>query len=135
MEMNNNGFNDGLNNNSLDVAILGASRNPERYSYMALERLMEAGHRVYPVNPALEEIIGVKVYHSLSEISAEINTLTVYVSPRHITSMIDEIVSIKPKRVILNPGTESEALKAALEKADITYIEACTLVMLSTDQF
>jgi len=121
--------------NSLNVAVLGASKNPERYSFLATERLKEAGHKVYPVNPALDELLGVKVYHSLKDIPVAVDTLTVYVSPKHIEPMIEEIVSIKPKRVILNPGAESLALKVALKKSNINYVEACTLVMLSTGRF
>lgn len=118
-----------------NVAILGASQKTERYSYKALKMLEEHDHRVYPVHPALEEIEGHKVYSTLSEIDDKIDTLTVYVSPKWIKDMIPAILELKPGRVILNPGTESEELKAELAAAGIPYQEACTLVLLRTGQF
>ena len=118
-----------------NVAILGASNKPNRYSYKALNMLMEYGHDVYPVHPVLESINDQKVFPSLTDIDSSIDTLTVYVGPQRIVPLIPSIVSLKPKRVILNPGTESEDLKTALENAGITYLEACTLVLLRTGQF
>ncbi len=118
-----------------NVAILGASQKPERYSYKALMMLNEHDHKVFPVHPALEKIEGHKVYGSLGEISEKIDTLTVYVSPKWIKDTIPAIIKLKPGRVILNPGTESEELKAALTEAGIPYLEACTLVLLRTGQF
>ncbi len=118
-----------------NVAILGASQKTERYSYKALQMLLEHNHAVYPVHPVLSEIEGHKVYHSLSAIEDEIDTLTVYVSPKWVEPLIDEIVEFKPGRVILNPGTESQPLKDALDAAGIPWLEACTLVLLRTGQF
>ncbi len=118
-----------------NVAILGASNKADRYSYKALNMLMEYGHSVYPVHPVLESINEQRVFPSLDDIDQSIDTLTVYVGPQRISPLIPSIVSLKPARVILNPGTESEELKAALEEADINYLEACTLVLLRTGQF
>jgi len=107
------------------VAVLGASANPDRYSNMAVRRLREAGHRVIPVNPALDTIEGLPVAKSLGDIREPIDTLTLYVGPQRLA----------PQRVIFNPGTESKDLAAALERANILHLEACTLVMLQTGQF
>ena len=63
------------------------------------------------------------------------DTLTVYVGPRHIGPLIDDIVVAGPRRVILNPGTESPELERVLERHGIPYLEACTLVLLATGQF
>ena len=118
-----------------NVAILGASQKTERYSYKALKMLEEHDHRVYPVHPTLKEIEGHAVYANLGEINDKIDTLTVYVSPKWIKDMIPAIVALKPGRVILNPGTESEELKDELSSAGIPFQEACTLVLLRTGQF
>jgi len=117
------------------VAVLGASQNPDRYSNMAVRRLREAGHRVIPVNPALEEIEGIPVAKSLGEIKDPIDTLTLYVGPQRSAPMIHDILRLAPKRVIFNPGTESKELATALDRANIPHLEACTLVMLQTGQF
>lgn len=117
------------------VAVLGASKKHERYSNKAVLLLKEHGHDVIPVNPIEERIEELPVAHSLKEIDGEVDTLTVYVGPRHIGEVIDDIVQLKPKRVILNPGTESEELKGALGSHNIPYLEACTLVLLKTGQY
>ena len=117
------------------VVVLGASKKPERYSYLCLKLLDEYNYEVIPVHPTLTEIEKFKVTNSLSEIKDEIGTLTLYIGPARITPLIKEIVELNPGRVILNPGTESDELKQALSGAGIKYIEACTLVMLKTNQF
>ena len=117
------------------VAVLGASNNPDRYSNMAVRRLRDAGHHVIPVNPALDEIEGLAVAKSLGDIVDPVDTLTLYVGPQRSLPMIEAILRLAPKRVIFNPGTESQDLTAALDRAHIPHLEACTLVMLQTGQF
>lgn len=119
----------------MKVAILGASKKPERYAYKAFKMLQNHDHQVIPVHPTLGELEGVPVSSSLENIDEPVDTLTVYVGPRFIGEEINKIVNLKPGRVILNPGTESPELMNALDKAEIPYLKACTLVMLSTDQF
>lgn len=97
--------------------------------------LLEYGHEVALVRPAGGVIEGIEAKRSLSEIEGDFDTLTVYVGPRNIVPTIQEIVAAAPKRVILNPGTESPELKAALDGAGIRWLEACTLVLLRTGQF
>ncbi|RYZ80846.1 MAG: CoA-binding protein, partial [Proteobacteria bacterium] len=58
------------------VAILGASKNPERYSYKAFEMLKEYGHTPLPINPGLDAIEGAKVYAKLTDITSPVDTLT-----------------------------------------------------------
>ena len=117
------------------VAVLGASNNPDRYSNMAVRRLRGAGHRVIPVNPALETIEDLPVVKSLGDIADPVDTLTLYVGPQRSAPMIEDILRLAPKRVIFNPGTESPELATALDRANIPHLEACTLVLLQTGQF
>jgi len=117
------------------VVVLGASNKKERYSYQAVMLLSEHNYDVIPVHPTIEEIEGHKVTNSLKDINEKIGTLTLYVGPSRIAPLIQEIVDLNPGRVILNPGTESDELKKALKNAGISFIEACSLVMLKTGQF
>lgn len=119
----------------MNVAVLGASSNPERYSNKAMRQLLAAGHRVFPVHPDGGEIEGLAVFPTLAEIDQALHTITVYVGPAHIKSLIPGIIAARPTRVIANPGAESMLLKAAVQAAGIEYLEACTLVLLSTRQF
>ena len=117
------------------VAVLGASPNPERYSFKAIRLLKEHGHRVLPINPAQSHIDGTEVVPSLADINTPVDTLTVYVGPAHLPALLPSILALKPGRVIFNPGTEHECAMAALDAAGIPYEEACTLVLLRTGQF
>jgi predicted CoA-binding protein len=117
------------------VAILGASNKPDRYAYKALVSLIEAGHTVIPITPTVEEINGIKCLKQINDISATVDTVTLYVRPEISSTMTDAFIKLKPKRVIFNPGTENSALAEVLTASGINVIEACTLVMLRTKQF
>ncbi|MDP2227264.1 MAG: CoA-binding protein [Moraxellaceae bacterium] len=117
------------------VAVLGASPNPDRYSNKAIRLLREHGHTVLPVNPAQTEIEGLAVVPSVDKLPRDIDTVTVYVSPRHSGGLLPGLIALHPKRVIFNPGAESAELIKGLRAADIQVEEACTLVLLRTRQF
>jgi hypothetical protein len=117
------------------VAILGASNKPDRYAYRAFTALRERGHEVLPVAPALNEIEGVGVVKTLAELSGPIDTLTLYVNPQISTAVAAEIIRARPGRVLFNPGTENPVLAGQLDRAGIAHEDACTLVLLATNQF
>lgn len=119
----------------MNVAILGASNKPERYSHQAVVLLAKKGHKVFPIHPALAEIDGRPVFKRLADISEPLDTVTMYVSPALSGGMADEILAAKPRRVIFNPGTENPELQDRLAAAGIVVVRACTLVMLRTGQF
>ena len=97
--------------------------------------LLEHGHDVFPVSPKGDDVLGQTGHTSLADLERDIDTLTVYVNPTRLAPLVDEILSLGPKRVILNPGTESDDVEASLSKAGIDVLRACTLVLLSTGQF
>jgi predicted CoA-binding protein len=117
------------------VVVLGASNQPERYSYLAVQMLQEHGHTVIPVHPALSEILGLPVVAELGKITQPVDTLTLYLGPERLEKLIPVLVKLKPGRVIFNPGTESASVQSALDAASIPWLEACTLVLLRTGQF
>lgn len=117
------------------VAILGASANPDRYAYRAAQRLLQAGHRVYGVNPQRPVLPDVAMAGAIGELPANIHTLTVYVSATKSSPMATAILGHNFTRVIFNPGSENPALASELRQAGVEVIEACTLVMLSTGEF
>ncbi len=117
------------------VAVIGASTKPDRYAYKAVALLQEKGHTPVPIAPAKQEIQGLKAYASISEVPDSIDTVTIYVRPQVLKELVDDIIAVKPQRVIMNPGTEDEQLRDRFEYAGITVVQACTLVMLSTGQF
>lgn len=122
-------------NKSENVAIIGASPKPERYALRAFEMLREYGHRPIPVNPAFTEVLGERCYSRIGDVLDEIDTVTLYLRKTRSDSLIDEIVSAKPRRIIMNPGAENPDLARRAEAAGIEVVEGCTLVMLRTGQF
>ncbi len=119
----------------MNVAVLGASNKPERYSYKAVMMLKEKGHTPYPVHPTLSELEGIKVFASLRQIPVALDVVTVYLRPEHHAALADEIVQSKPRRVIFNPGAENPWLAGRLQAAGIESLNACTLVLLKTGRF
>jgi predicted CoA-binding protein len=118
------------------VAVIGASSDSSRYSYKAMEMLEEYGHNPVPVHPREEEVLGHKVIHNLGELKdKKIDTITVYVNPAISDKYEKDMILVKPKRVIFNPGAENAKLSAALEKNGIKVENACTLVLLRTGQY
>ncbi len=119
----------------LNVAVLGASQNPERYSHKAVKMLNEHNYNVFPVHPSKRPIDGIECYASLSELPEAVDTITVYLGPQNSTPIIEEIINARPRRVILNPGAENPELQRKCEEAGIQVQQACTLVMIRTGQF
>jgi uncharacterized protein len=119
----------------MNVAVIGASNKPERYSYLAVKNLIEKGHKVFPIHPALDEVLGIKVYPSVKDIKESIDTITLYISPEASNSITEDIIKINPKRIIFNPGAENRSLLETAKNNGIDVIEACTLVMLKTGSF
>ncbi|MFO7937308.1 MAG: CoA-binding protein [Kiritimatiellia bacterium] len=124
-----------MNNGKQRVVVLGASPKPERYSNRAVRLLVEHGHEVLPVNPAVPVIEDLPVIHSLDDISGHVDTVTLYVAAGRSSPMADSLVGLHPDRVIFNPGAENPALKLQLESNGIRTEDACTLVLLNTEQF
>ncbi|HEY3601854.1 MAG TPA: CoA-binding protein [Chthoniobacterales bacterium] len=117
------------------VAVLGASPNPERYSNQAVRLLARYDYRPIPVNPAFEEIEGLTCFPNLAAIGEPVHTITLYVGPARSTSLMEEILAAGPRRIIMNPGAENDALAEAASSAGIEVVEGCTLVMLRTGLF
>lgn len=117
------------------VVVLGASANPDRYSFKAIERLRASNHEVIPIHPALEQIQGIPVTSSLKKVSGEVDSVTVYINPQRLAGLVDDLVALGPRRVVMNPGAESAEARSQLEAAGIEVVEGCTLVMLATGQW
>lgn len=114
--------------------VLGASPNPERYSYMATVMLLEKGHTVYPYGIKEGMIQSLPILQTWPS-SGAIKSLTLYLGPTAQEAYYDQIIALKPQRIIFNPGTENPTLVQLANAAGIETIEACTLVMLTTAQY
>ena len=114
--------------------ILGASTNPSRYSYLAANRLVKYGHSIINVGQKLGEVANQPIEKAL-KIHSDIHTLTIYIGTSGQKDLYNYILDTNPKRIIFNPGTENPELAKLANEKGIETIEACTLVMLSTNQY
>lgn len=114
--------------------VLGASNNPSRYSYKAMHRLVEAGHEAIPVGIKKGSVAGIQIRNDLPKIE-ELDTITLYLNPKRQEEYYDYIIGLKPKRIIFNPGTENLKLAQLAKKEGIETSNACTLVLLSINQY
>ncbi|OOV87413.1 hypothetical protein BTA35_0209145 [Oceanospirillum linum] len=117
------------------VVVLGASSKPERHSNQAVRLLKAYQHKVTAVNPAFDQIEQCPCVRQLADIHLPVDTLSLYRNAHQLANQIDEIIALKPKRIIFNPGTESWELQQALTKSGIFWQENCTLVMLRSGHF
>lgn len=123
-----------MNTTNKKTLILGASTNPSRYSYLALNRLRNAGHDVAAIGKKEETVADVQI-HKEPLPFADIDTVTMYLNPQNQKQYYDYIVSLHPKRIIFNPGAENEELEIIAAKNNIPTMQACTLVLLTTEQY
>lgn len=114
--------------------MLGASSNPSRYSYLAVEKLKAHGHAVVAVGRE-HGSIGTTTIDTDFPKTQDIDTLTLYLNPERQKEVYADILALKPKRIIFNPGTENPELEKLAQANGIQTEEACTLVLLSTGQY
>lgn len=118
----------------MKTLVLGASANKERYSYKAIHSLVDKSHQVVAIGA--KEGIAFDIPIEKEKIDFHgIDTVTLYLNPKIQEEYYEYIVSLKPRRVIFNPGTENPELYKILEKNNIESEVACTLVLLATNQF
>ena len=110
--------------------VLGASPNPNRYAYTAVQRLVNAGYEVVPLGIKSGEISGLPIENGLPKIE-EVDTVTIYLSKEKQKPYYDYILSLKPKRIIFNPGAENLEFAHMASVEGIEIDQACTLVMLA----
>jgi len=119
----------------MNVAVLGASAKPERYSHRAVARLLAQGHTVFPIHPSLHDVLGVQVFPKLPDVPVPLDTVTVYLAAEISSALADDLLAVHPRRVIFNPGAENPVLAASLRQHGIEVLEACTLVLLASGRF
>lgn len=114
--------------------VLGASPNPSRYSYLAVSRLAASGHSVTAIGKRIGKIndVDITIEHPNEK---NVDTVTLYLNPANQKQYYDYIISLHPKRLIFNPGTENDELAELADDNNIEALEACTLVLLSTGQY
>lgn len=123
-----------LDKTSKKTVVLGASSKIDRYSNRAVKQLIAHGHQVIPIGFENKKINGLQIETALLPIE-NVNTISLYLNPKRQEAYYDYILSLNPKRIIFNPGTENKDLEQLAKKQNIETIEACTLVMLSVGNY
>ena len=114
--------------------VLGASTNPGRYAYKAMKMLQRYGHPVVAVGKKKENLDSIPIETELLSFD-DVDTVTLYLNPMNQKQYYDYIISLQPKRVIFNPGTENPELYSLLKDNNIDIEVGCTLVMLSVGHY
>lgn len=123
-----------MDSNGKKTLVLGASANPARYSYLAINRLRNHNHPVVAIGRKPEKVSDVEVDTEQKPFD-NVDTVTLYLNPKNQEQYYDYILSLNPKRIIFNPGTENDELARLAHQKGIKTMEGCTLVMLSTGQY
>jgi predicted CoA-binding protein len=114
--------------------VIGASEKPERYSNRAIRALVAHHHDVVAIGLRNGEVAGIK-FDSEKKAFENIDTVTLYLGPQNQPEYYSYILSLKPHRVIFNPGTENPEFISKLKSAGVYPEIACTLVLLATGQY
>jgi uncharacterized protein len=116
--------------------VVGATANPGRYAFMAASMLNEYGHEIVPIGIKKETVLGKEILNLREKPTVtDIDTITLYIGPHNQPEWYEYLLSLKPKRIIFNPGTENDAFEKMAEDQNIEVVEGCTLVMLRSGQY
>jgi len=116
------------------TVVIGASPKPDRYSYKAVKMLQQHDHTVIACGFEHATIGNIPIETEWKKYEY-VDTVSLYLNPLRQKQYYEYILSLHPKRIIFNPGTENEELEALCKQQQIHALEACTLVLLSTHQF
>lgn len=121
---------------SKKTAIIGASENPNSYAFLAAMNLKSKSHDIVPLSIHEGEVANIKFQNlRVKPEIADIDTVTMYLNPSNQAEWENYILSLKPNRIIFNPGAENAPFANKAMKQGIETLNACTLVLLQTNQF
>ena len=118
------------------TVIVGATPNQSRYAFLAANMLREYDHDIVPMGIKKGKVAGEEILDIRSKPAVnDVDTVTLYIGPRHQPEWYDYLLSLKPKRIIFNPGTENDEFELLAESKGIEATQACTLVLLRSQQY
>jgi len=118
------------------TVIIGATTNPGRYAYLAADMLTEYQHEIVPLGIRKGIVFGKEILDIRTKPKlADVDTVTLYIGPNRQSEWYDYILGLRPRRIIFNPGTENDEFERLAEEKGIEILEACTLVMLRSNQY
>ena len=118
----------------MKTLVIGATTNRDRYSYKAIQSLINKSHQVVAIGAKEGMALDVNI-ETIKFPFTGVDTVTLYLNPKNQEEYYDYIISLKPRRVIFNPGTENTEFYEKLKQNNIEFEIACTLVLLATNQY
>lgn len=116
--------------------IVGATANSSRYAFMAARMLTDYGHEIVPIGIKKETVLGKEILNLREKPPVQdVDTITLYIGPQNQPEWYEYLLTLKPKRIIFNPGTENETFQKMAEDQHVEVVEGCTLVMLRSNQY
>lgn len=110
-------------------AVVGATNNPEKFGYKIFKALQQSGYEVVPVNPGIEEVLGVKCYPSLDVLPDQPEAVDVVVSPKIGEKIVETCAQLGIKNVWLQPGADAESVIQKAEELSLNVVHhACIMV-------
>ena len=119
---------------SKKTLVFGASLKETRYSYLAIQKLLKHKQEVVAYGLRQGKISDVAIDTEL-KLHTDIDTITLYMNPARQKEYYEYLISLKPNRVLFNPGTENPEFYELLKQHNIVFEQVCTLVLLSTNQY
>jgi len=110
------------------IAIVGASADRGKYGNKAVRAFKQGGWTVYPVNPKLEQVEGLRCYASIADLPGPVDRVAMYVPPRVGKTMLADVAAKNPPEFFLNPGSEDEQLVAEARALGLEPVQACSIV-------
>jgi predicted CoA-binding protein len=116
------------------VVVLGASPNSERYSNKAVKQLIIRKYEVVAIGKRAGTISNIPIITG-QPVLRNVHTVLMYLAPYHQGEIFDYVISLRPKRIVFNPGTESPEFEELLDSYNIEIVHDCSLVMMAMGRF
>ncbi len=113
---------------SKTVAVIGASKNRQKFGNRALRAFERQGFTVIPINPNESEVEGHKTYASVLDVPGAIDMATVYVPPRYGVRVIEQLAQKGVPEVWLNPGADGPEVVVRARELGLKTIQACSII-------
>jgi predicted CoA-binding protein len=113
------------------VAVVGASTDRSKYGNRAVRAYRKTGFDVYPINPRVPQVEGLKAYPSLDALPvARLDRVTFYVPPAVGLGLLEQVARKQASELWINPGAESPELIALAEDLGLNVVQACSILAI-----
>lgn len=111
-------------------AVVGATNKEDRFGYKIVKKMVEHGYEPNLVNPTVDEVAGIKVFDSLSDIPGEIDVINMVVGPKLAKAALKEGKELGIKNVLFQPGSYDDEVLQLADELGYNHIEDCVYKQL-----